>query len=129
MDDDDLVRRSAARVLSSLGFDVVPARDGMELLAVCEAARASGRPIDAAILDLTVPGGMGGKEAVAVLREREPLVKAIVSSGYSSDPVMAEYARYGFAGVIAKPYRIEEMSAVLQRVLGTPARLDAPPSA
>ncbi|HET7753794.1 MAG TPA: PAS domain S-box protein [Anaeromyxobacteraceae bacterium] len=118
MDDDDLVRRSAMRVLTQLGFEAVPARDGAELLAVCEAARASGRPIDAAIMDLTIPGGMGGKEAVGVLRQREPAVKAIVSSGYSTDPVMADHARHGFAGMIAKPYCLDGMAAVLQRVLG-----------
>jgi CheY-like chemotaxis protein len=61
---------------------------------------------------------MRGKEAVSILRDLEPNVKAIVSSGYSSDPVMAEYARYGFAAVVAKPYRLEELNEVLQRVLG-----------
>jgi PAS domain S-box-containing protein len=117
MDDDELVRKSAVRVLARLGFEAVAARDGAELLSLCEAARESGRPFDAAILDLTVPGGMGGKEAVALLRQREPGVRAIVSSGYSSDPVMADHAHYGFAGVIAKPYRLEDMGAVLDRVL------------
>jgi PAS domain S-box-containing protein len=123
MDDDKLVRKSAVRVLARLGFEAVAARDGAELLSLCEAARESGRPFDAAILDLTVPGGMGGKEAVGLLRQREPGVRAIVSSGYSSDPVMADYAQYGFAGVIAKPYRLEEMGAVLDRVLD--ARCDS----
>jgi two-component system cell cycle sensor histidine kinase/response regulator CckA len=122
MDDDALVRRAVARMLTSLGYDVAHACDGAELLDLCAAARAGGRAVDAAILDLTVPGGMGGKETVVLLREREPRVKAIVSSGYSNDPVMADYRRHGFCGVVAKPYRIEELAGTLDRVLGGRAR-------
>jgi PAS domain S-box-containing protein len=118
MDDDEAVQRVTARMLTRLGFSVLCARDGSEVLALCASAREQGQPIDAAIMDLTIPGGMGGKETVKLLREREPDVKAIVSSGYSSDPVMAEYASHGFAGVVAKPYRIEELNEVLRRVLG-----------
>jgi CheY-like chemotaxis protein len=68
-------------------------------------------------MDLTIRGGMGGQEAVAILRSMDPTVRAIVSSGYSHDPVMAEYRNYGFVGVLSKPYQIEELSEVLQRVL------------
>jgi PAS domain S-box-containing protein len=118
MDDDDLVRRAVARMLKKLGYDVALARDGTELLAVCAAARAVGRPVDAAIMDLTIPGGMGGKETVALLGAREPRVKAIVSSGYSKDPIMAEYRKYGFSSVLAKPYQIEELAGTLGLVLG-----------
>jgi two-component system cell cycle sensor histidine kinase/response regulator CckA len=118
MDDDDLVRKAIARMLRRLGYDVAHARDGMELLALCREARAGGRPIDAAIMDLTIPGGMGGKETMALLREREPRVKAIVSSGYSKDPVMADYRKYGFSSVLEKPYQIEELAGTLGRVLG-----------
>jgi PAS domain S-box-containing protein len=118
MDDDELVRRAVARMLRSLGYDVAHARDGAELLALCAASREAGRAIDAAILDLTIPGGMGGKETIAILREREPAVRAIVSSGYSNDPVMADYRKHGFCGVVAKPYRIEELAGALERVLG-----------
>ena len=118
MDDEDMVRRSVMRMLSRLGFDSLGARDGAEVLALCENARKEGEPVDAAIMDLTIPGGMGGKEAVRLLHEREPYVKAIVSSGYSGDPVMAEYAKYGFSGVVVKPYRVQELGEVLQEVLG-----------
>jgi two-component system, cell cycle sensor histidine kinase and response regulator CckA len=118
MDDDELVRKAVARMLRGLGYDVAHARDGAELLALCAAARAEGRAVDAAILDLTIPGGMGGKETIAILREREPSVKAIVSSGYSNDPVMADYRAHGFCGVVAKPYQIEELAGTLASVLG-----------
>ncbi|HTN53021.1 MAG TPA: ATP-binding protein [Anaeromyxobacter sp.] len=128
MDDDDLVRSALGRMLRRLGYEALPARDGAELLAVCADARAEGRPVDAAIMDLTIPGGMGGKEAIGPLREREPGVRAIVSSGYSKDPVMAEYRAHGFAGVVAKPFRIEELSETLARVLtGPPAGEDGAP--
>ena len=128
MDDEEAVQKATARMLTRLGFHVLCARDGAELLSLCASARARGQPIDAAIMDLTIPGGMGGKEAVRILREREPGVKAIVSSGYSSDPVMAEYASYGFSAVVEKPYRLEELNEVLQRVLGRSGDGDGDPS-
>jgi two-component system cell cycle sensor histidine kinase/response regulator CckA len=123
MDDDDFVRRAAMRMLTQLGFQVLAARDGSEMLVMCQRAREDGQPVHAAIMDLTIPGGMGGKEAARLLRQREPSVKAIVSSGYSSDPVMADYEKYGFAGVIPKPYSLQDLSAVLHRVLGATSGL------
>jgi signal transduction histidine kinase/ActR/RegA family two-component response regulator len=120
MDDDELVRRAAMRMLSRLGYSPVAARDGAELLRLVDEAREEGRPIDAVIMDLTIPGGMGGKEAMLHLRQRAPGVKAIVSSGYSSDPVMAEFAAHGFAGVVAKPYQLEDLAAALRRALAGP---------
>jgi len=77
----------------------------------------SGRAFDAVILDLTVPGGMGGKETLKALLEIDSDVKAIVSSGYSNDPVMSDYSRYGFRSALKKPYRIVEMSEALNSVL------------
>jgi len=83
-----------------------------------EEAKTDGRPFDVVIMDLTVPGGMGGQEAVKLLLEIDPEVRAIVSSGYSTDPVMADFTRYGFSGVVAKPYRASELIEEVQRVLG-----------
>ncbi len=76
-----------------------------------------GQPFDAIILDLTVSGGMGGKEAMGRLLEVDPGVKAIVSSGYSSDPVMSEHKKHGFRGCIAKPYKIQKLSNMLKSVI------------
>ncbi len=121
MDDDEPVRRAACRMLERLGYEVKQARDGAEALALYATAREAGTAFDAVILDLTVPGGAGGTETVRWLQEIEPRVKAIVSSGYSNDPVMADFRRYGFAGVVAKPYRIEELGETLQRVLVAPS--------
>ncbi len=117
MDDEEMVRVVAAEILRQLGYDSEFAEDGHEAIELYEAALKKGNPYDAVILDLTIPGGMGGEEAVSHIRERDPDVIAIVSSGYSNDPVMANYKAYGFADVIAKPYKIPELSKVLNKVL------------
>ena len=78
----------------------------------------AGSPYRAVIMDITIPGGMGGKEAIKYLYEIDPQVKAIVSSGYANDPVMAEYKDYGFAGVLAKPYTLDALEDVLMMVFG-----------
>jgi PAS domain S-box-containing protein len=117
MDDDEMVRDAAGQVLIRLGYTVAYACDGAEAITAYEQARAAGRPFDAVIMDLTIPGGMGGKDAVKRLREIDPAVKAIVSSGYSNDPVMAHYAEYGFNGVVSKPYTIKKLNDAIQKVL------------
>jgi DNA-binding NarL/FixJ family response regulator len=80
-------------------------------------ALESGRPYDVVVLDLTVPGGMGGQETLEALRKVNPEVRAIVSSGYSNDPVMARYRDYGFDGMVAKPYKMEDLAVAIRRVM------------
>jgi len=118
VDDEESIRDVASELLAILGYQVKPARDGAEAVALYENALRSTAPFDAVIMDLTIPGGIGGKEAVQKLREINPQVKAIVSSGYSNDPVMANYRQYGFDGVVAKPYNADELSEALQKLLG-----------
>ncbi len=117
MDDDAALRILFKAVLSQLGYDVQTAEDGAEALALYETAKASGESFDAILLDLTIPGGMGGMEAAARFKELDPTLKLIVSSGYSDDPVMSHFAEYGFDAVILKPWTVKEMSEVLRRVL------------
>jgi len=117
MDDDAIIRDLAQELLVILGYEVHLAVDGREATKSYAAASASGRPFDAVILDLTVPGGMGGKEAIQMLRDQDRNVRAIVSSGYSNDPIMATYQQYGFKGVLVKPYGVQEISEVLRSVL------------
>ena len=116
MDDDDAVRRLAGDMLKRLGYEVLFAEDGQQALEAYEKARSSGKPVDAVLLDLTIPGGMGGRETMERLREMDPQVRAIVSSGYSNDPIMSDARRFGFKGVVAKPYNVADLAAVVHRV-------------
>jgi CheY-like chemotaxis protein len=117
MDDEAIVRDVTGHILRHLGYEAAFARDGAEALALYTQAQAAGTPFDVVIMDLTIPGGMGGKEAIRRLREIDPDVKAIVSSGYSDDPVMAKFSLYGFNDCVAKPYKIQDLSSALQRVI------------
>jgi PAS domain S-box-containing protein len=117
MDDEAEVRETTGNVLKRLGYDVVFAADGGEAVEKYRLAREEGRVFDLVIMDLTVPGGLGGKEALKKLRELDPGVKAIVSSGYSNDPIMADFGKHGFNGVVTKPYRIKELSEEVYRVI------------
>jgi len=120
MDDEEGIRGVLSHMLTSLGYEITSAREGTEAIALYRSAQEAGTPFVAVILDLVVADGMGGQEAIARLRELDPQVKAIVSSGYSTDAVMADFQRYGFSGVLAKPYRLAELSALLQHVVHHP---------
>jgi len=117
MDDEEIIRNLAYEMLSSMGYEVTAATDGYEATELYRNAKESGDPFDAVIMDLTIPGGMGGKEAIKKMAEIDPNIKSIVSSGYSDDPVMSEFQRYGFKDFIAKPYRTSELSKVVHRVI------------
>ncbi|MDY7039539.1 MAG: response regulator, partial [Chloroflexota bacterium] len=117
MDDEESVRNTAGKLLTHIGYEVEFARDGSEAIELYRQAKESNEPFDIVIMDLTIPGGVGGKEAIWQLLEMDPDVKAIVSSGYSNDPIMSDPRQYGFSGVIAKPYEIEDLSKVLHRVV------------
>ena len=117
MDDEEMIRHVAGEILGVLGYDVEFAREGAEAIERYRTAREEGRPFDAVVMDLTISGGMGGKDAIGKLREYDPGVKAIVSSGYSNDPVMARYGDYGFKDVIVKPYKSAELSRKLHALV------------
>jgi len=117
MDDEEFIRNTAGEMLAAVGYTVGYANDGGEAIDLYIRARESGEPYDLIIMDLTIPGGMGGVETIQKLLEIAPDAKAIVSSGYANGPIMADFKEYGFKGVIAKPYRTDELCKVVQTVI------------
>jgi PAS domain S-box-containing protein len=117
MDDEESVRQIAGKIVRALGYEAAYARDGREAIDQWREARAKGQPFDVAIMDLTVPGGMGGREAIRELLAIDPDAKAVVSSGYCQDPVMANFRDYGFRDVLAKPYNVLDVSQALSALL------------
>jgi two-component system cell cycle sensor histidine kinase/response regulator CckA len=117
LDDEEVVRTIATHMLKSLGYEVVTVENGERAVEKYSEAMASKRPFGAVILDLTVRGGMGGRETLAKLLELDPAVRAVVSSGYSGDAVLSHYKEHGFRAVLSKPYKIEDLGRLLNDLL------------
>jgi CheY-like chemotaxis protein len=130
MDDEEMIRNLAGNILTRLGYEPTFARHGDEAIAKYQEALAAQEPFDAVILDLTVKGGLGGKETIQKLVAIDPAVRGIVSSGYANDPGVTNFSEYGFCAVVAKPYRINEIKEQLERILGrretVPCTLEVP---
>ncbi len=109
MDDEESVRQIAGKILCHIGFSVDYAKDGDETVSMFNHALRNGKTYDLVIMDLTIPGGMGGRETISRLKGIYPKVRALVSSGYSSDPILSDYINNGFLGVVLKPYKVEEL--------------------
>ena len=117
MDDEESIRHLGALVLRRMGFEATVAADGEGAIREFDNARNAGRPYDLVMLDLTIAGGLGGRETIEELRKKAPDILAIVSSGYSSDPVMANFRDYGFQAMVPKPYNIEQFTTTIERLL------------
>ena len=117
MDDEIFVQRAASRLLKYNGYKVECVINGQQAIKLYKRARELNEPFALVIMDLTIPGGMGGEKAIKRLLEIDPKAKVIVSSGYSDSPIMANYKEYGFKGVVHKPYTLDELSDVLNKVL------------
>ena len=117
MDDEEGIRELLERMLIRLGHRCRLTTDGAAAVEAFKDARSQGEAFDILILDLTVPGGMGGCEALEQIRALDPTALGIASSGYSSDPVFARFQDYGFAATLSKPYGIEDLKLVLSKAL------------
>jgi CheY-like chemotaxis protein len=122
MDDEPAIRDAIGEMLECLGFEVEVCRDGQSAIDCYERAMKAGTPFDAVLMDLTIVGGMGGKETIRHLLELDPAIKAVASSGYSDDPVLAQHLKYGFRAVLTKPYTLKELETTIRKLIAS-ARL------
>lgn len=122
MDDEELVRDVAEAMLLQLGHKAILVEDGVEALKTYQAQMDNDEPVDAVIMDLTIPGGVGGKDAVQNILDIDPKARVIVSSGYSNDPIMANYHEYGFVAAVVKPYQVKELEKILAKALAAPEK-------
>jgi signal transduction histidine kinase/ActR/RegA family two-component response regulator len=120
MDDEETIRRLGDRYLQKLGCSCTTVADGESCLEAYRKVMDTPDRFHVVILDLTIPGGMGGRECIEALLRIDPKVRAIVSSGYADDPVMANYRRHGFRAVVPKPYAVENIGRVIAKVLNAP---------
>jgi two-component system, cell cycle sensor histidine kinase and response regulator CckA len=117
MDDEPDIRRVGELVLRHLGYQTVTVANGEDAITAFTAARDANQPFDAVVLDLTIPGGIGGAETLQRLREIDPAVKGIVCSGYCNDDVVNDYQTHGFVAIVAKPYEIAAMGRAITAAL------------
>jgi PAS domain S-box-containing protein len=117
MDDEPMIQEVLTALLQSLKYDVAITGDGKQAVEVYQQALKSDAPFDAVILDLTIPGGMGGAKTIQKLLKIDPAVRGIVSSGYADDPIIANYRDYGFKGVAIKPYSLQELRDTVEKVV------------
>jgi len=117
MDDEEMVRDISVQFLTHLGYEAEAVPDGESAIESYKRAAITNKPFQLVIMDLTIPGAMGGKETIEKLKEFDPTVKAIVSSGYSNDPVLAHYRKFGFEAVLTKPYKIETLSSTVSDLI------------
>lgn len=122
MDDEDIVLESTGDLLLEIGYTVEMAKNGAEVIKLYKEALESGKPFDVVVLDLEVPDGKGGEDTLQELFKLDPDVKAVISSGYTTDPVITKHKEYGFVSALSKPFRIKELSAALKTALANHSR-------
>lgn len=117
MDDEEIIRSVVGVLLQHLGYDSAFAEEGQEALTLYREAMEAGTPFDVVVLDLTIPDGMGGEETIGKLKEMDPNVTAIVSTGYAGGEIVSNYQQYGFSAVVNKPFNMQGLQEVIEKVL------------
>jgi CheY-like chemotaxis protein len=117
MDDEQIIRDVTHEILQFLNYEVMSAREGIEAVDLYKKEKMAGHPFDMVILDLSISNGLGGKETIDLLRNFDPAVKAVISSGFTDDPVVKDFSHYGFSERLTKPYNIHEMKNLLEKVI------------
>jgi CheY-like chemotaxis protein len=117
MDDEQIIRDVTHEILQFLNYEVMSAREGIEAVDLYKKEKMAGHPFDVVILDLSIPHGLGGKETIDLLRNFDPAIKAVISSGFTDDPVVKDFSHYGFSERLTKPYNIHEMKNLLEKVI------------
>jgi DNA-binding NtrC family response regulator len=117
MDDEQIILDMTRDVLDFLNYEVMSAREGSKAIDLYKQEKAAGNPFDIVILDLSVANGLGGKETIEQLRKFDPAVKAIVSTGYTNDPAVENFSRYGFCEKLTKPYTVRDLKNLLEKVM------------
>ena len=116
MDDEDFIRDVCGKMLSSMGYKTLRVKEGKEAMDLCLKSQNIHPPLKAALMDLTIPAGLGGREAAEIMHQINPELILIAMSGYSREAVMSHPARYGFTASIQKPFTLEELSRLLNRL-------------
>jgi DNA-binding response OmpR family regulator len=114
MDDEDFIRDIVGAFLAMEGYEVLEAKNGQEALEICVDAQRDGKPVGGAVFDLVIPGGPGGRDAIVDFRRIFPDMPIFASSGASADPIMEQPTEHGFTGSICKPFKMNELMALLQ---------------
>ncbi|MDD1699522.1 MAG: response regulator [Methanoregula sp.] len=117
MDDEQIILDVTDEVMKFLDYDATFARDGLTAIDLYKKEKSAGTPFDIVILDLSVPQGMGGKETIEQLKKFDPAVKAVISSGYTNDPVVLDFSHYGFSERLIKPYKINDLKNLLDKLM------------
>lgn len=117
MDDEDYIRRTAAKLLEHIGYETTTAARGEEVLDLYRESLDESRPFDVVVLDLSVNGGKGARETISELRQLDPEVRAVVTSGYATDPILNDFRRFGFTAALSKPYTVQTIEQAIAKAL------------
>ena len=120
MDDERVVLDLLSRMFEHLGYEVTTCTDGSQAIAAFAKAKSHSEPFDIVMMDLVIPNGVGGQDAVHTIKKIDPNARVVASSGHLEHPVMLDHAKFGFSGVLEKPYKLEKLQQVIEAVISAP---------